>query len=246
MSLPAQNPYQQVVATLGQTVIPFTFRCDSSGQLIVWVNDTQVGGFTPALNADQTASPGGTVTLAVGSAAGDVVTVERVNPQTQTFALSSYTPFTATALNSALDRMVELLQEFYAKLARVFYIKRSQQSKISSFELPAPASGGILGWFTSDGGVSYTLVNYSTVTDSTGVRIKNEIPAGSTTGTTGADGNPAFVLAHTPKSASLLDVFVDGVRADPTANYSLAAGTITFNSGYIPLAGSVIRADYYY
>jgi hypothetical protein len=247
MSLPAQNPAPQVVATLGQTVIPFSWRCDSSTLINVYVNDTLTGGWTANLNADQVAIPGGTVTLAAGSAAGDVITVERVNPQTQTLALTAYLPFTASALMAALDRMVELLQEIAAKLSVALVMRRSARSKMVSYELPAPSAGTTLGWTTADGGATFSLSNLSSTGGGTGVgvRMKNEIPAGAPSGTTGMDGQATFGLSHTPLGADYLDIFVDGVRADPTW-YTRVLNAVTFNSGYIPLTGSIIRADYYY
>lgn len=248
MSLPAQNPAQQVVATSGQTVIPFSWRCDDSSLITVWVNDNLVGGWTPALNADQTASPGGSVVLATPSAAGDIVTVERVNPQTQNFALTAYNPFTAVALVAAMDRIVELVQEVFAKVARVFYVKRSMQAKIASFELPAPAVGQVLTWVSGDGGLTFSLgaTTPSVIGVTTNATmVKNETPTGAVNGTNGSDGNAAFVLAHVPKSAGLLDVLLDGVR-QPPSRYTLVGNTVTFNAGFIPITGSDIRADYFY
>ena len=83
MSLPAQNSAQQVSAAAGQLIFPFSWRCDDTATVLVWVNNVQVGGSTVALNADQTASPGGTVTLAAAAALGDIVTIERQTAQTQ-------------------------------------------------------------------------------------------------------------------------------------------------------------------
>jgi hypothetical protein len=52
MTLPAQNVAPQIVAAPGQTAFPFSWRCDSSTLVSVWVDDVQVGG--PASRSTQT------------------------------------------------------------------------------------------------------------------------------------------------------------------------------------------------
>lgn len=250
MSLPAQNPAPQVSASAGQTVFPFSWRCDDSTTVIVYVNDVQTGGSTIALNADQTASPGGTATLAVAAGAGDIITIERVNPQAQTVALSAYFPFTAVAVVAALDRIVEMLQEFWSKLGRAAIVKRAMLWKVSSFELPLPQTAGqAIGWKTDDG-VHYYLANIipaATVITAAavGTLVKNEVPAGAVNSTTGSDGNGAFTFAHVPISAAYLDVLVDGVR-QPPARYVRVGAVVTFNPTFFPITGADVRGDYYY
>lgn len=152
MSLPAQNPKQQIVSAGGQTVFAFTFRCDDSTTVQVWSNDAQVGGPAIALNADQVANPGGIVTIAA-QLAGVIVTVERVSPKTQGLALTAYNPFPALSISAGLDKIVELLQEFWAQLIISFHAPRSQIAKISSFEFPAPQLGALIGWVDGGGGL---------------------------------------------------------------------------------------------
>lgn len=247
MSLPAQNPKQQLVAAGGQTVFAFTFRCDDSLTIQVWSNDLQLGGVAVALNADQSAAPGGTVTIAA-AIAGDIVTIERVTPQTQTLALTAYNAFTAAAITTALDRMVELLQEFWAFTARMFYVKRSVQSKITTFQLPTPVAGQVLGWVSGDGGLTFRLDNLGNVVVGVtlaGTLVKNEVTADLVNGTNGNDGNALFTLAHTPASDVLLDVLVDGVR-QPNARWTRVVRAVTFQNGYKPIVGSDVRFDYFY
>lgn len=249
MGLPAQNPAPQISAIAGQTVFPFSWRCDDASQVVVWKNDVQIGGSGVVLNADQTASPGGNVTLAVAAAAGDIVTIERVNPQTQNAAFSAYLPFTAVALTAALDRIVEMLQELWARFGRAITVKRSRLTKTSSFELPVPETTGLaLGWKTDDGTNWYIgnlTPSASVVTAaSAGTLVKNEVPAGAVNSTTGSDGNAVFTLAFAPLSAALFDLLIDGVR-QPPSRYVRVGVTVTMNPTFLPIAGSDIRADYY-
>lgn len=249
MSLPAQNPYPQQVAAANQKVFLFGWRCDDAGTVTVWVNDGQDGGFTVTLNPDQTGSPGGSITRAVGCAAGDVVTIERTSAQVQTFGLTAYTPYTAAALSLALDRMVEMVQELWARFARVFTVKRSQQSKIDSFELPVPIAGQAIGWASTDGGSHFHLDNLGTLVFDTVANttlVPNEVPTGAVNGTTGSDGNTDFALTHIPRSQVLTSVYVDGVK-QPLTRYSIQAGNlIRFVAPFIPAVGSQIYVDYYF
>lgn len=247
MSLPAQNPKQQLVAAAAQTVFAFTFRCDDSLLITVWSNDLPLGGFAVALNADQIANPGGTVTIAA-ALLGDIVTIERITPQTQTLALTAYNAYTAAAITSALDRMVELLQEFWAFTARMFYVKRSIQSRITTFQLPTPVVGQALGWVSGDGGLTFRLDNVGNVivgVTVAGTMVKNEVTADLVNGTNGSDGNALFTLAHTPISDGLLDVLVDGVR-QPNARWTRVLRAVTFLNGFKPIVGSDVRFDYFY
>src|SRR3954462_143875 len=106
MTVAAQSTSPQVVAAAGQITFPFAWRADSSAVVTVWVNDVQDGGFTVALNADQTAAPGGTVTRTAPALGGEVVTIERVTPQTQNTALTRYGPFAADTMTAVFDKAV--------------------------------------------------------------------------------------------------------------------------------------------
>lgn len=159
MSLPAQNVAPQLTATPGQTVFPFAWRCDDAAVVRVWVNDVLDGGFAVALNADQTAAPGGTITRALACFGGEVVTVERTTPQTQLTSLAAYNPFPAATITSTLDRVVMLLQEVAAvAFNKCIRAARSSLLKLSSLELPAPVVNKVLGWADAGGGL-FRLAN---------------------------------------------------------------------------------------
>lgn len=111
MTQPVQVPTQSYVATLGQTVFAFNFYCDDVTALVVLKNTLIQGGYGVALNGDQVAAPGGTVTLVVGAGVGDAVVVKRVSPIQQNTALATYGLFTAASIMLALDKIVRLIQE---------------------------------------------------------------------------------------------------------------------------------------
>jgi hypothetical protein len=249
MTVAAQVPSQQIAAAAGQTVFPFAWRCDDSTTVVVYVNDALDGGFTVILNADQVAAPGGTITRAVPSVLGDLITVERVTPQTQTTALTKYGPFPASTITNALDRMVMLLQEVWAKVSRSVNFPRSILTKLLSFDLPAPQGGGTpFGWRTDDGGLHYYIANVPQLVigvTQLATMVKNEVPAGLVNSTDGTDGNGVFTFAHVPASALLFDILIDGVRQPPN-RYVRVGAVATFNAGFFPFAGSDIRADYFF
>lgn len=239
MSVAAQNVSQSIVSGSGQTVFPFTFRCDDSTLLKVYANDVDMGVPAIALNADQIANPGGTVTLAA-RAAGDIVTIERLTPQTQVTAFNTYQPFPSSAVSVALDRVVMLLQEFWALVARVPRLPRSWATKMLSMDLPPPVIGSAIGWGDAGGG-KYNLVN---------------LPGGGAGGGSGAGTQVVgealaaadhvhFNLAHVPRAGTLA-VYRTGQRIFNPADYTLAGQQITVVVALVEASGERLDADYSY
>ncbi len=71
--------------------------------------------------------------------------------------------------------------------------------------------------------------------------VDGEIPLGSVDGT-----NNVFTLNNSPSPTTSLHVFVNGLRLEQGVDYSISGNTITFMSGAIPPAGSILQADYRY
>jgi hypothetical protein len=153
MSLPDQNVAPQSIAVFGQKVFAFAWRCDDPATVVVWVDDIQDGGFAVALNPDQTAVPGGSITRAVACLGGEVVTVERASPKTQITNLVRYGPFPADTVTTMLDRAVMLLQEVAARAERAIRIRRSSLIKMSTFDFPVPEVGKVPTWVDAGGGL---------------------------------------------------------------------------------------------
>src|SRR4051812_23620262 len=106
MTVAVQTPLSSAVAVAAQTVFPFNFRCDDSATLAVYVNDTLQGGaaYAVALNADQVAAPGGTVTFGAGRAVGDIVSIERTSADGQSVSFTAYSRFPASTVELGLDK----------------------------------------------------------------------------------------------------------------------------------------------
>jgi hypothetical protein len=114
MTVSTTTRYNEAAA--GATVYYFTFRCDDTSWLRVYVGGVLVGtAYTAALNADQSTSPGGTVTFP--AAATDVVRIERVTPLTQATAYAAYDAFPAETHELALDKVTLALQDSAAQEA---------------------------------------------------------------------------------------------------------------------------------
>ena len=74
----------------------------------------------------------------------------------------------------------------------------------------------------------------------------NETPSGTINGTTGSDGNPTFTLAHAPSPAGSLILVLNGLTYRAGLHFTLSSLTITYQTGYIPVAGDWHRAWYRY
>jgi hypothetical protein len=240
MTVAAQNVIAQVVAATGQTVFPFAWRCDDSTRVVVYVNDVLDGGFTVQLNADQIASPGGTITRTAVAGGGEVVTIERTTPQTQATALTTYGPFPASTISSILDYVTMLAQEVMAvAYNKCFRAARSTLAKLSTVEVPPPVLGAYLQWQDAGGGL-FKLGN----TASSPVSLfigSNEVTGENVTRT----GAGTYQLAHVPTPLARVKVYLNGARLLLGTHYVISVGgLITQQAGFISDVGEVVLADY--
>lgn len=235
MTVAAQNPSIAVVAAGGQTVFPFGFRCDDATTIAVYVNDVLQPAPAVALNADQLGNPGGTVTIGA-RANGDVVSVERQSPQTQTVALTAYGAFPSPAISTGLDKVVMLFQELYSVFARTFRISRANVPKISRFDITdAPVAGTAIGWVQD--GAQFRLGNVGAGGGGGGqpFRVMGEQ-------LTDSGDHTNFTFANVPVGAQA--IYRNGQRIFPVNDYNQVGGNLAV---LVPLvAGEVLNADYNY
>lgn len=242
MSLPVQVPLQSVVAVAGQTVFPFTFRCDDGTTIQVYLNDVLQGGATVAPNADQTAAPGGTVTLVAPAAVNDVVSIERVTPPAQTMALTPFGAFGAVAFIAVLDKIVELVQEVLATLGRMFRVTRANLALFSSLDLPTPQDGMALAYAADPAHAGKFTLSSILAASKQYVEdtIQGVLSGGSLNAPVSwvnlADGIlSSFPLAGAPfASADLYVVTIDGVPQEPNTAYSI---NLTVNPAQLVFTG---------
>jgi len=108
MTVSTTTTYAEAAA--GATVYYFTFRCDAASWVKTYVGGVlTTTGITVALNADQDASPGGSVTFL--SAATETVRIERDTPLTQEVNYNDYDAFPAATHEAALDKLTLAVQD---------------------------------------------------------------------------------------------------------------------------------------
>ncbi len=106
-TVPSETSRNSCSLAPGGSACTFTFKTPTSAWVAVYVNAVKLGsGYSVSLNADQSTSPGGTVTLAPPLAAGGTVMVQREVPYTQDSSWPTGGPFRAKTLESELDRLV--------------------------------------------------------------------------------------------------------------------------------------------
>jgi hypothetical protein len=236
MAVAAQNVAPQFVANPGQTVFVFAWRCDDPATVLVWVNDVQDGGFAVALNADQIGAPGGSITRGVACLGGEVVTVERKSPLTQTTALVRYGPFPAGTVTALMDIIVEMVQEVWALLGRMFRVSRANAAKMSTLDWPTPSLGQFV--YFADGGGGLLKLGAASLDPNTFRMKENEVVARTSAG--------VYTLAFLPTDPTRVKVYLNGVRQLVGVNYTLVGKVITFLANFIPDAPEVVLADYPY
>lgn len=91
-----------------QTSFAFNFRADEVSWVILSFNDDLDA---VNLNADQIASPGGTVDFLVAPPSGQELKIERSTPQVQDLDYGRYGPFDDEASENMYDKIVMMIQD---------------------------------------------------------------------------------------------------------------------------------------
>src|SRR5690606_10171152 len=147
------------------TAFPFSFKVFAASDVAVTRADalgaetTLVlnSDFTVALNPDQDAAPGGTVTLAAPLATGHRLAVTSVVPNLQPTDIANNGGFYPRVIEDALDRHVAQIQQIDEKVKRA--LKVAVTSPLGDQALPSPVGGMLIGWNESNDG----LKNYAPI-----------------------------------------------------------------------------------
>lgn len=211
---------------------PFAFKVFKAADLVVVRRDNATTiettlnittDYTVALNANQNAIPGGTVTLVAGPlASGFTLVITSALQYLQPTDLTNQGGFYPKVITDALDRLTIFCQQLAQGVAGSFRLPVTAASDIST-ELPIPEANKIVGW------------------DATAKKLRNvgpqELATISAYGNTNADqftGNGTqtnFILSASPGGVNNLDISIDGVTKRPTYDYTWDNGTtITFNT----------------
>lgn len=133
-------------------------RADASGEETILILDTD---FTVALNANQDANPGGTVTLLSVLASGFSLVIASDMENLQPAELTNNGGFYPKVINAALDRLTILVQQLDERVRRA--VKYGITSSLPEDQaLPAPVPYALIGWNATGDGFQNTDPTYST------------------------------------------------------------------------------------
>jgi hypothetical protein len=127
---------------------PFTFRVFSAADIEVrkataaGVESVVTSGLTITINADQDATPGGSVSLTAAS--GETVVIVGATPYSQTLDLPSGGNFSPRAVENALDRTTFQVQQLAEEVGRALALPATATTVDA--QLPVPAGNRYLGW----------------------------------------------------------------------------------------------------
>lgn len=142
-------------------VFPFAFKVFTAADLLVVQTTAGVDttkalttDYTVALNADQNASPGGSVTMLVSPPVGSTLTLTSQVANTQGTDLTNLGGFFPKTITDALDRATIQIQQLADKLVRSLQLPLSSTA---SGTLPAPVASSLIGWDS----LGASLMNYA-------------------------------------------------------------------------------------
>lgn len=142
------GPYEGNDVTVA---FPFAFKIFSEVDLLVVQTDADgnettlvlTDDYSVTLNADQDASPGGTVTVGTAVPSGELLTITSDLDDTQETDIQNAGGFFAQVIEDALDRVTILIQQLNVKLARAIKIP---WSSAAGSELPTPTPNSVIGF----------------------------------------------------------------------------------------------------
>ena len=223
------------------TAYPFAFKVFSASDLLVVLALTSTGAetvqtittnYTVALNADQSTSPGGTVTMLVAPAAGYTLTLTSQVANLQPTDLTNAGGFYPKVINDALDRATIQIQQLAEKAGRALQVS---VSTVANIVLPAPSAGTLLGWDATGS----NLINIIAQTGTSLVNLASSAGSslvGFTQSGTGAIARTSQDKARESVSVKDFGAVGDGVTDDTLAiqaaiNYVCNQTTTTIGNG---------------
>lgn len=209
---------------------PFAYKVFAASEVLVVQAVTATGmetikvlttDYTVALNADQDASPGGTVTMLIAPPAGTTLTLASQVSNLQPTNLTNAGGFYPSVINSALDRCVIQIQQLAEKLGRTLSISISSSS---SGQLPAPVALALLGWNSTATAVQNFAGTASTLVSTfmaTVVAAVDGATARASLGST-AVGDALFTSANAATARGVLGAQTQAATAFPTTGVAPA------------------------
>ena len=143
---------------------PFAFKVFAAADVLVVLAEdgsentlTLDVDYSIALNVDQNANPGGSVTTNTAYSSDYTITLTSALENLQPVVLTNAGGFYPRVINDALDRVTILLQQVAERASRALTLPISSSG---SGSLPAPSPSAFIGWDS----LGQNLVNYAGVT----------------------------------------------------------------------------------
>jgi hypothetical protein len=225
MTVADNTSRNQYTATSGQTVFAYTFEIVDKDDIVVLKNGTTLSEGTDYTVSNVGNENGGNVTLTVGAATSDILTLYRDMPYSRTQNYTNSGDFLASDVNSDFDNLW-LAGEQTSRSFSQSIRKPITDSDSISMELPEAADrAGRFLTFDSAGAVS-TVSQYNPTANITRQQFTGD---GSTT---------AFSLSEAPDGAGVgVQIYIDGVYQED-ATYSITSTILTFTEAP-PLNASI-------
>ena len=228
------------------TVFPFTFKVFTATDILVtYLNALAIesvlvlsANYTVSLNADQNASPGGSVTLLIAPATATYITLTSQVANTQNLSLTNSGGFYPSSINDALDKTVIQVQQLAEMVSRCITVAVSSTQTAaqllasiyaSAASATSSASASAVSAASSAASAAYAAGFYWPIPSVTGQAGKYLGTDGSLTswsymsgGATGGGSDQVFVQNSTVITQSY---------TIPTGKSASSVGAITINSG---------------
>jgi lysophospholipase L1-like esterase len=141
MALSSTTTRQTYTGNGATAAFAFTMRVDQASWLKVDLDEVeQATGFSVELNADQGASPGGTVTFLVPPGVGVAIRLRRAVPLTQEATFGPYTRFPAQTVEQSLDQVVMAAQDTASDLVDLKAVVTNETTQGAAIIAQAQAS----------------------------------------------------------------------------------------------------------
>lgn len=212
------------------SVFPFAFSVFSAADVYAVQLNTVTSVETPlalgadytvTLNADQSANPGGTLTLTAGPlATGLTLTLTTAVTPLQLTDLTNQGGFYPRVITRAFDKLTVLVQQILERLGRSLTLPLSTPANVST-ALPVPEANKALVWnSTATGLANYDASQFATSIIGTN-RVVDRFLANGTAG--------PYTLSTDPLNINNTLVFVNGEYRTHNS-YTVSGASITFGT----------------
>ena len=186
LSVPAQTPYIQYIATSSQTVFPYPFEITQDSDLVCLINGVQQATDSGYTLSGQGATGGGNLTFTLGQTAGAIITLYRNISIARITQLAQNGTFFSANFNNEYNRIYLIMQQLEQQIANCLQIPNTNSPQLASYELAAAAYANKYLAFDANGNPTPAILTSSgsltagIITGLTGAQTAAETAAGAT------------------------------------------------------------------